>query len=99
MLRAGLCVPGGTLLHQFATGLQVQRAEETGPLPPRVDRHDGRAAALRPDAGGGGLQVQAGLVAGQDHGVGGVLGDVDEFFSSRSSKSMICSLLWDRYTF
>jgi len=82
----------------FVSGLEVERAIEVGVGSAGVTAYREGLSARRPHRHRAGLQIDFGLIFGQNHGVGGVLGDVDQFFSSKVSNSITAASLRDLKT-
>ena len=86
---------GFSIHDRFATGddlasVQVERAVEVGLGTALVGTDEGCLTTWCPDAVRGGLQVEGGFVLGQNECVGRILQQVDQFFSSCSSKAATC---------
>lgn len=79
--------------HGGVTGHQVERPKEVRTLASRVEPGNGCLTPTMPDHRQGRLQIQGRFIAGQENGVRCVLGGVNQFFSSASSKAITaCSL-------
>lgn len=87
MCRRGGGIQRPALLGKHLSGLQVQATIEAGLGASRIGRYDGWLPTRCPCPVRGGLEIQARFIFGQDHCVGRRLPDVNQFFSSCSSKA------------
>jgi len=76
------------LQHHFPSCAQVKRPVETGLRALGIGRDDRCLPARRPHPHRRRLQIERGFILRQDHRRGRILRDVDQFFSSNSSKAM-----------
>jgi hypothetical protein len=70
--------------------MQIEGAEEVRLAVARVGAYDRRQSTRCPDLLRRGLQIERCFILGQNHRVRRLLQQVDQFFSSCSSKSTTC---------
>jgi hypothetical protein len=75
---------------EHSARMQIEGSVEVGLLSIGVGAYDGRLSTGCPDRLRRGLQIERRFVLGQNDGVRRLLQQVDQFFSSCSSKSATC---------
>ena len=99
MLGRRFSIHDSGLHHDLLSSMQIECAVEVHFLTPRVGAYHGSLTPRCPDGHRRQLQVQTGLILGENHSLGSVLGDIDQFFSSCSSNSAILVAERDLYAF
>ena len=89
MLGRRFSIHDRALHHDLLSSMQVECAVEVHFLTPWMGTHHRRLPTRCPDGHCRQLQVHAGFVFGENHRLGSVLGDIEQFFSSCSSNSAI----------
>jgi len=82
----------------LAPSLEVEGAIVVGVCSTRITAHGEGLPSWRPYRHRAGLQIDFGLIFSQNDGVGCILGDVDQFFSSKVSNSITAASLRDLKT-
>jgi len=90
MARTCLSIHDRLTSRDHVAGMKIESAEEVRLAATRVSAYDRRQSARCPDALCRGLQIERSFILGQNHRVRRFLQQVDQFFSSCSSKSAIC---------